>query len=152
MKLVNFLFIFILVFITFNTNAYVVNDKISNKYNKIFANKTLSDDDEDNYKKIFIFQDQCEWKKANREILKIKNKILLGHVFAQRYLHPRCYNSKFIELTYWLKKYNDHPQAKKIYRLAIKRMPQGYKSPNKPIKPIGIIEENLNFLSKKKII
>ena len=83
--------------------------------------------------------------------LELKNKILLGHVLAHRYLHPRCYKSEFIELTFWLKKYNDHPQAKKIYRLAIKRMPKGYKSPTKPIKPIGIERENIKYLTKKKI-
>ena len=49
----------------------------------------------------------------------------MGYILSQRYLHPRCYRSQFLELTYWLKKYNDHPQAKRIYRLAIKRMPQG---------------------------
>ena len=69
----------------------------------------------------------------------------MGHVLAERYLHPRCYRSEFLELTFWLKKYNDHPQAKRIYRLAVKRMPKGYKSPNKPIKPIGIIKQNLNL-------
>ena len=64
---------------------------------------------------------------------------------AQRYLHPRCYKSEFIELTYWLKKYNDHPQAKKIYRLAIKRMPKGYKSPTKPINQKVLIKEEFKF-------
>ena len=81
---------------------------------------------------------------------KIQNKILLGHIFAQRYLHPTCYRSKYLELYYWLKKYNDHPQAKRIYRLAIKRMPIGYKSPNKPIKPIGIQEEKIRIVEKQK--
>ena len=71
----------------------------------------------------------------------------MGHVLSQRYLHPSCYRSDFVELTHWLKRYNDLPQAKRIYRLAVKRMPQGYKSPIKPIKPIGIQEENLS--SKK---
>ena len=68
-------------------------------------------------------------------------------MFAQRYLHPRCYKSQFLELTYWLKKYNDHPQAKQIYKLAIRRMPAGYKSPTKPSNPIGIESEQVT--SKK---
>ncbi len=116
----------------------------------MFSKKILSFQDEINYKKIFELQELCEWKKADKFIFKIENKILLGHVLAQRYLHPRCYKSKFIELTYWLKKYNDHPQSKRIYRLAIKRMPKGYKSPSKPIKPIGIIKDDLNSLVKNK--
>lgn len=149
MKISKFIF-FILICISYKAGAYIINEKISDKYNEIFTNNILSYEDIINYKKIFTIQENCEWKKANRNILKIKNKILIGHVLAQRYLHPRCYKSQFIELTYWLKKYNDHPQAKKIYRLAIKRMPEGYKSPNKPIKPKGIIKEDLNSLSKKK--
>ena len=104
-----------------------------------------------------MLQKNCKWKSANKYIFKIQNKILLGHIFAQRYLHPRCYRSKYLELYYWLKKYNDHPQAKRIYRLAVKRMPTGYKSPNKPIKPIGIqaekiiIAEKQKYKSKKKL-
>ena len=81
----------------------------------------------------------------------------MGHILAQRYLHPTCYRSKYLELYYWLKKYNDHPQAKRIYRLAIKRMPKGYKSPNKPIKPNGIIGDKIankkssSYKSSKKL-
>ena len=134
--------IFFLISISFNVNAYIINKKISIKYNEIFSNSILSYDDVTVYQKIFTFQKNCEWKKANKNILKINNKILIGHILAQRYLHPKCYKSEFIELTYWLKKYNDHPQAKKIYRLAIKRMPKGYKSPTKPTTPNGISKEN----------
>ena len=150
MKISKFIFFYISICISCNASAYVINEKISNKYDEIFTNNILIYEDISNYQKIFNSQENCEWKKANRDILKIKDKILIGHVLAQRYLHPRCYKSQFIELTHWLKKYSDHPQAKKIYRLAIKRMPKGYKSPSKPIKPIGIIKEDLNFSSKKK--
>ena len=150
MKIKKFIYFFTFVFISFNSNAYVINEKISNKYNQIFTENILSSKDINNYQKIFISQENCEWKKANRDILRVENKILIGHVLAQRYLHPRCYKSEFVELTYWLKKYNDHPQAKKIYRLAISRMPKGYKSPAKPIKPTGIIKEELNSTVQKK--
>mgnify|MGYP006092866851 FL=1 len=150
MKISKFIFFYISICISYNASAYVINEKISNKYDEIFTNNILIYEDISNYQKIFNSQENCEWKKANRDILKIKDKILIGHVLAQRYLHPRCYKSQFIELTHWLKKYNDHPQAKKIYRLAIKRMPKGYKSPSKPIKPIGIVKEDLNSSSKKK--
>ena len=145
-------------FFSFAVKAIIISEKISDKYSDLFSKNILLDDDMRNYREVFKFQDMCEWKKANRSLLQIKNKILMGHVLAQRYLHPRCYKSEFIELTYWLKEYNDHPQAKRIYRLAIKRMPKGYKSPNKPIKPIGIEKENLvysknknKYKSKKKL-
>ena len=90
-------------------NSYEIS--IANKYNEIFSNDILNADDVENYRKIYLLQENCKWKSANKYIFKIQNKILLGHIFAQRYLHPTCYRSKYLELYYWLKKYNDHPQA-----------------------------------------
>ena len=151
------LIIFLLLF-TFKTYGYQI--EIAEKYNKIFSTPYLSESDITNYRFAYDFQDKCKWKSADKYILKIKNKILMGHILAQRYLHPNCYRSKYLELYYWLKKYNDHPQAKRIYRLAIKRMPQGYKSPTKPSLPIGIVSDKIElksksqsrYKSKKKII
>ncbi len=143
------LYFFILIFSS-KLNAYELS--ITSKYNDIFSKNILEASDVKNYRIIYSFQEECRWKSANKYIFKLKNKILLGHVLAQRYLHPDCYRSKYLELYYWLKKYNDLPQAKKIYRLAVKRMPKGYKSPNKPIKPIGVIEEKYKIekISKYK--
>jgi len=146
-----------LFFISFTNQASVIHLDISKKYKKIFEEKILSEEDVLKYQAIFDLQEECKWKKANKYILEISNNILMGHVLSQRYLHPSCYRSDFVELTHWLKRYNDLPQAKRIYRLAVKRMPQGYKSPVKPIKPIGIQKENLGskknsyYQSKKKL-
>ena len=136
------------IFIIPNVQAYQAD--IAEKYNNIFSSKILSDEDVKNYQQAYYFQELCEWKVANSFILKIKNKNLLGHIYAQKFLHPNCYKSKYLELYYWLKKYNDHPQAKRIYRLAIKRMPPGYKSPTKPALPIGIESEKVNSAKKNK--
>jgi len=143
--------------VSFANHASVIHLDTSKKYKKIFEEKILSEEDVLKYQAIFDLQEECKWKKANKYILEISNNILMGHVLSQRYLHPSCYRSDFLELTYWLKRYNDLPQAKRIYRLAIKRMPKGYKSPIKPIKPIGIEEENISskknsyYRSKKKL-
>ena len=141
--------IFILILISNNAFGKIINYEISSKYKNLFSENYLKLEDIKNYQEIFVLQDSCNWKKANKNILKIQNKILLGHVFAQRYLHPRCYKSEYLELTHWLKKYNDHPQSKKIYRLAIKRMIKGYKGPQKSIKPIGIKKDELISYKKK---
>tara|TARA_B100000575_G_scaffold35888_1_gene24215 strand:+ start:1138 stop:2886 length:1749 start_codon:yes stop_codon:yes gene_type:complete len=125
--------------------AYSYQTAISDKHDEIFSTKILSEKDIHNYRQAFFFQEQCKWKSANSHILKIQNKLLLGHIYAQKFLHPNCYKSKYLELYYWLKKYNDHPQAKRIYKLAIRRMPQGYKSPTKPSKPLGIEAETINI-------
>ena len=128
-----------------STKAYSYQTAISDKYDNIFSTKILSEKDIHNYRQAFLFQEQCKWKSANSHILKIQNKLLLGHIYAQKFLHPNCYKSKYLELYYWLKKYNDHPQAKRIYKLAIRRMPQGYKSPTKPSTPLGIEAETINI-------
>ena len=150
MKKINlFLIVSILLFF-FSFNAYSFQVDISKKYNDIFETKILSDEDVHNYQQAYLFQEKCKWKSANRYILKIQNKTLLGHIYAQKFLHPNCYKSKYLELYYWLKKYNDHPQAKRIYKLAIKRMPSGYKSPTKPSLPIGIEAETIKTIKKNK--
>ena len=144
MKINKFILIFIIIIFSLKLNASVIKEEISSKYFNLFTENILSNSDMKYYTNIFNFQKNCKWKRANKYILLIEDKVLLGHVLAQRYLHPSCYKSEFIELTYWLKKYADLPQAKKIYKLAIKRMPKGYKSPKKPIKPIGINSTKIN--------
>lgn len=137
--------------------SFAFDETVAAKYNDIFTQNILSQEDITNYRFAYNFQEACKWKSANKHILKIKDKTLMGHILAQRYLHPTCYRSKYLELYYWLKKYNDHPQAKRIYRLAIKRMPKGYKSPNKPIKPNGIVGDKIvakkstTYKSSKKL-
>ena len=67
MKKYNFFIILILFFITPLLKAKVIENKIFEKYDKIFLEKILSNNDVLNYQEIFKFQDNCEWKKANAE-------------------------------------------------------------------------------------
>ena len=150
MKKINFKILISFFLLFFSCKSFGFQSDISNKYNNIFSSKILSEEDVNNYQQAYYFQEQCKWKSANRFILKIKNKNLLGHIYAQKFLHPNCYKSKYLELYYWLKKYNDHPQAKRIYKLAIRRMPSGYKSPTKPSKPMGIVAEKIKTVKKSK--
>ena len=150
LKYIQFIIMYFIGFFYLIPIAHAFQTDISEKYNNIFSSKVLSESDVNNYQQAYFFQEQCKWKTANNYILKIKNKILLGHIYAQKFLHPNCYKSKYLELYYWLKKYNDHPQAKRIYRLAIKRMPPGYKSPTKPSLPLGIETETVNNNKKSK--
>ena len=148
MKTNKFIYIFFIISIlVLSKFSYAYENSVAEKYNEIFTQNILSQSDVENYRQAYLFQEQCKWKSANKHLLKISNKTLMGHILAHRYLHPDCYRSKYLELYYWLKKYNDHPQAKRIYRLAIKRMPKGYKSPEKPVRPSGIISDEI--ISKK---
>ena len=90
-----------LFFISFTNQASVIHLDISKKYKKIFEEKILSEEDVLKYQAIFDLQEECKWKKANKYILEISNNILMGHVLSQRYLHPSCYRSDFVELTHW---------------------------------------------------
>ena len=150
LKYIQFIIMYFIGFFYLIPIAHAFQTDISEKYNNIFSSKVLSESDVNNYQQAYFFQEQCKWKTANNYILKIKNKLLLGHIYAQKFLHPNCYKSQYLELYYWLKKYNDHPQAKRIYRLAIKRMPPGYKSPTKPSLPLGIETETVNNNKKSK--
>ncbi|MFQ5939523.1 MAG: lytic transglycosylase domain-containing protein [Alphaproteobacteria bacterium] len=93
----------------------------------------LTAEDAARYTKIFALQEAGEWPAADHEIEKLTDRLLMGHVLAQRYLHPTLYRSGFGELAAWLELYADHPEASRIYRLALKRMPQGAETPEKPV-------------------
>ena len=101
--------------------------------------KILSLEDVKIYKQIFSVQKKSiknkkskEWIKVDSLIKKLKNKVLLGNVYAERYLHPTGWRSSYRDLRIWLEKYNDHPDATRITRIALKRKPKNYKNPKKP--------------------
>ena len=97
------------------------------------------------YKKIFRLQEDGHWGPADREIKRLDNKLLLGHVLAQRYLHPRKYRSRYGELREWMQHYADHPQANRIYQLAMKRKPRKARAPVRPIvHPVVKFPEQMN--------
>ena len=93
----------------------------------------LGTEDVVRYRQIFDLQEQGKWQKADRILRKLENRVLMGRVLFQRYMHPTKYRSKYKELYDWMKAYADQPGAKRIYRLALRRQPSGYKSPQRPI-------------------
>ena len=97
-----------------------------------FAKHALSSADVKLYRMIFSLQRKGSWRKADLKQKKLEDKSLLGHVLAQRYLHPTKYRSKYSELADWLKAFGDHPDARRIYRLALKRKPRSARPPKKP--------------------
>ena len=94
--------------------------------------RVLSAEDVQRYQKIFALQRSGKWKAADREIAKLTNRRLMGHVLYQRLMHPKAYRAKYKELKDWMAKYADHPDARRVYRLALKRRPRNYKRPNRP--------------------
>ena len=72
------------------------------------------------YRRIFKALEKDDQAAAEREEKKLKSDILSGHVLAEKYL-SKSYKSTYAELKEWLEKYNDHPQAMRIYRLAARK-------------------------------
>lgn len=77
------------------------------------------------YREIFELQEQGNIVAADIIIPQLKNPILLGHIYAERYLHPTHYKASYQELQNWMRSYADHPQAEKIYQFAVSRRPSG---------------------------
>jgi soluble lytic murein transglycosylase len=82
----------------------------------------LADNDLRHYQRIFRLQAAAQWASADREIAALSDPLLLGTVEAQRYLHPG-YRPNYTELSQWLARHADEPDAKAIYALALKYQP-----------------------------
>ena len=120
----------------FLSSLFFSNNSFANNEN---SKQILSQNDVKIYKKIFEIQKlpiknkkSKEWKKVDDLIKGLNNRILLGNVYAERFLHPTGWRSSYIDLKKWLDKYNDHPDATRITRIALKRKPNNFKSPKKP--------------------
>lgn len=94
--------------------------------------QVLSAEDIARYQLVFELQERGDLKAAAAVIEEIDNPILMGHVQAQKYLHPTAHRSKFTELRTWLGEYADHPDAPRIYKLAMRRKPGNAKNPRRP--------------------
>jgi soluble lytic murein transglycosylase-like protein len=86
------------------------------------------------YRQIFALQESAAWARADRLIAKLEDRVLLGYVLYQRYMHPTGYRSQFAELSAWLDEYADHPDAGRVYRLALRRRPSGASAPQDPVR------------------
>lgn len=85
----------------------------------------LSGKQMDLYRDIFRLQAAGSLGEADKLIERLKDRSLMGHVLAQRYLQT-SYKVSFRELKDWLADYADHPQAARIARLANARMPDDH--------------------------
>jgi soluble lytic murein transglycosylase-like protein len=74
------------------------------------------------YRRIFGLGETGDWAAADALIERLADRLLLGHVLAQRYLHPAAYSSRRAELAAWLDAYPDHPDAERIRDLAAAKL------------------------------
>ena len=104
----------------------------------------LSDRDAALYREVFELQEEGRWSEADASIEGIDDPLLMGHVRFQRYMHPTRYRSSYPELRDWLRDYADHPGARRIYRLAKRRQPEGWRPPRRPVNPRPVSEIGLD--------
>ena len=111
----------------------------------------LSQKDIKLYKSIFKDYRNGDFSLSDNDIAKLDDKILMGHVQALKLLHPTKHRSSFEELRNWLEKYHSQYEAKRIYKLGIKRKPIDVKKPKKNNYPSldKIFTENLFRINKK---
>ncbi|MBV8888364.1 MAG: lytic transglycosylase domain-containing protein [Alphaproteobacteria bacterium] len=91
----------------------------------------LSEADAARYHALFELQEQAKWAEADASVGQLQDRLLMGHVLAQRYLHPK-YKTGYAELAAWLALYSDHSEARTIYALAMSRRPKGTAAPSAP--------------------
>jgi soluble lytic murein transglycosylase-like protein len=91
----------------------------------------LAADDALHYQRIFAMQHAGSWPDADHEASLLKDRLLMGEILAQRYLH-HGYVASYSELAEWLRLYADEPNARAIYALATKRHPAGAPVPMRP--------------------
>lgn len=87
------------------------------------------------YRRIFAAQAQGRFAQADAEIAKLHDRLLVGHVLADRLLGPH-WRARPDELTAWLANHADHPDAGRIHRLLRARSPRGAVLPPEPEEPL----------------
>ncbi len=81
----------------------------------------LSDEDAALYRQAFDHQNLGQWAAADRDIAHLDNDLLLGHLLAERYLSS-SYHASSEDISAWMARYADLPQAPEIFALAKSRL------------------------------
>lgn len=76
--------------------------------------RVLSARDAALYREIFALGEMGQWDDVDGLVPYLGNDLLIGHVLAQRYLHPTAYTSRPQELAMWLVLYSDLPESGRI--------------------------------------
>ncbi|HSK39626.1 MAG TPA: lytic transglycosylase domain-containing protein [Arenibaculum sp.] len=99
----------------------------------------LSWADAERYRRVFDLQRRGDWDSADAIIRLIRDDRLMGHVRHQRLMHPTAYRASYAELSDWLARYGDHPDADRVYRLALKRRGAAAQRPARPPPASGLV-------------
>jgi soluble lytic murein transglycosylase-like protein len=95
--------------------------------------QVLSAEDAALYAEIFDLYAEGRFAAAQGKIAAVKDPALMGYVKMERLLHP-SHRATYDELREWMAYYADHPDADKIYALALKRRPKSASPPLAPVR------------------
>ena len=90
----------------------------------------LAPSDAARLRRIFDLQSRGEITAASREVERLDDRRLLGHVLADRWL--RGHEPAAAELIGWLAEHADHPDAAAIHAMLVRRAPRGTALPPAP--------------------
>ncbi|MBM3490414.1 MAG: lytic transglycosylase domain-containing protein [Alphaproteobacteria bacterium] len=96
-----------------------------------YASNVLSAQDARRYQRAFALQDQADWAAADAELARLSDRLLVGHVLAQRYRSPR-YKTSYGELRDWLAGNRALPGSEAIHALALARKSKKDPLPARP--------------------
>lgn len=95
--------------------------------------RPLSASDVEVYSRVFKLQAEGQAAVADRELARVKDDLLKGHVLAARYLAPGA-KPKYQELRAWMAEYAELPQAEAIHKLATTKGIKGFGAIKAPVK------------------
>ena len=95
--------------------------------------RPLSASDAESYARALKLQAEGQVAAADRELARVKDDVLKGHVLAQRYLAPGA-KPKYQELRAWMAEYSDLPQAEAVHKLATSKGIKGFGAIKAPVK------------------
>jgi len=90
----------------------------------------LAPSDAARLRRIFEFQSRGENALATREIERLDDRRLVGHVLADRWL--RGHEPPLPEVVAWLTDHADHPDAPAVHAILVRRAPRGMALPPAP--------------------
>ena len=93
--------------------------------------RPLSPSDASRVRRIFIAQTRGDMATATRETNELESNLLLGHILADRYL-GQYHTSTSAELSDWLNRFGDQPDATAIQLLLVRKLPKGSAVPPAP--------------------
>jgi soluble lytic murein transglycosylase-like protein len=91
----------------------------------------LAPSDAARLRRIFDLQARADHVAAAREVERLDDRRLVGHVLADRWLRPGQ-EPPVAELLSWLGEHADHPDAPAIHALLVRRAPAGFPLPPAP--------------------